>query len=123
MIEIPVHLHDADRTLTKYGQWAKDRMTFGRCGSAEGRYRSTDVHHGVAAPVVLIADWSAADVQRSLNVVPETYRRILTAWYVPGRGQQRRMRMVRKGVHRDQFANLLLDALTMFKNVHRSISV
>lgn len=120
---IPPHLHEADLLLTKYGQWAKDRPSFGRCGSAEGRYRSTDVHVGVAAPVVLIADWSAADVQRSLNGVPEQYRVLLTAWYVPGRGQGRKLRLMRKTIPKVQWESLFVDALTMFKNIHRNKNI
>lgn len=117
---IPPHLHDADQLLTKYGQWAKDRPSYRRCGSAEGRYRSTDVHHGVAAPVVLIADWSAAKVQRALNGVPETHRLLLTTWYVPSRGQGRKLRLMRKTIPKVQWEGMFLDALTIFRNVHNA---
>jgi len=105
--------------LTAYGKWAKDRPSFARCGSAEGRYRSTDVHHGAAVPVVLIADWSAADVQRSLNQVPEGHRRLLTAWYVPSRGQGAKLRQLRKSAGLAQLRQALIEGLQMFSNIHR----
>lgn len=115
---IPTYLSEADKALTAYGRWAKDRPSYGRCGSAEGRYRSTDVHHGATAPVVLIADWSAAEVQASLNRLPEKTRYLLTAWYVPGHGQQRRLRKARRGTKPDRFTELLIEALQAFNREH-----
>jgi len=117
--ELPSHLHDADRLLMAYGKWSRDRPAYGRCGSAEGRYRSTDVHHGAVVPVVVIPDWSAAEVQRSLNAMPERWRLVLTAWYVPSRAQQARIRRIKRGMGWAQFREMLCDALTMFRNIHR----
>lgn len=62
-------------------------------------------------------DFRAADVQRALIQLPEPERRLLTAWYVPKRGQVREIRqLVRSHRGWTGFSDALAQALTMFRN-------
>ncbi len=83
--ELPVGLRDADERLTRYGHWAKDRAKRHCCGSAEGRYRSTQDDQDRQPPEVLQHIDEALACQRALARVPELERKVLTILYVPQR--------------------------------------
>lgn len=83
-MRIPNELKDADMLLTKYGRWAMDRFKKQHCISAEHMYNIPN-SPGYTGPEVLIPDFRAMDVQRTLNLVPLQYRRVLQAQYIPQR--------------------------------------
>lgn len=83
--DIPSDLQDADERLTRYGRWAMDRMRRHRCGSAEGRYRSTQDDLDRQPAEVLLHIDEALACQRALARVPELERRVLSILYVPQR--------------------------------------
>lgn len=115
--EIPHHLLEVDRVMTAFGRWAMDRWAPRQCGSAEGNFRSSEVFAGLPQREILMRDFRAADVQRALIQLPELERRLLTAWYVPKRGQVREIRqLVRSHRGWPGFSDALARALTMFRN-------
>ncbi len=83
--DIPPGLVDADERLTRYGRWAMDRQRRRTCGSAEGRYRSTQDDQDRQPPEVLQHIDEALACQRALARVPELERKVLTILYVPQR--------------------------------------
>ena len=83
--ELPPNLVEADERLTRYGRWAMDRLRRHRCGSAEGRYRSTQDDQDRQPPEVLQHIDEALACQRALARVPELERKVLTILYVPQR--------------------------------------
>lgn len=36
--DLPQELHEADQILKRYGNWARPKLKYEHCGSAEGRY-------------------------------------------------------------------------------------
>ncbi len=119
-MHIPSDLRDADLLLAKYGRWAMDRFRKQHCASAEHRYRPpVSLDNREEPREILIADFHAMDVQRALQAVPQQYRRVLQAQYIPGRlpvaAQRRMLRLTQKtwdGSH--------LAGLRMFWNVWRA---
>ena len=83
--EIPESLVEANQRLERYGRWAMDRNRRQRCGSAEGRYRSTQDDQDRAPSEVLMHIDEALACQRALARVPELERKVLTILYVPQR--------------------------------------
>lgn len=83
--DIPLGLREADELLTRYGQWARDRMHRRRCGSAEGRYRAPANDDDRQPREVLQPDFEALRCQRALARVPELERVVLAVLYVPQR--------------------------------------
>lgn len=87
--EIPADLADSDEALTRYGRWASDRGSRNRrCGSAEGRYRSTGweaVERRRAPPPLAMPPDQAMLVQRALARVPDLQRVVLAIIYIPHR--------------------------------------
>ena len=83
-LTIPTELKDADEQLHKYGSWAQDRFKKQHCASIEHKYHAPKQYE--EEPMIpFIADFHAADIQRSLNLVPIIYRRVLHAHYIPQR--------------------------------------
>jgi len=82
-MRIPSDLQEADRLLVKYGRWAMDRFKKQHCASVEHKYKPPKLED--EPKEVLIADFDAMDVQRTLNLVPLQYRRVLQAEYIPQR--------------------------------------
>jgi len=85
-MRIPSDLQEADRILTSYGRWAMDRWKKQHCASIEHRYvppRDSETRREPRE--VLMPDFSAIDVQRTLLRVPLQYGRVLQAEYIPGR--------------------------------------
>jgi len=115
----PANLEDADATLTAFARWQRmGGRSRGRCGSAEGRYRSTDVHVGAAVPVVLIPDWSAAEVQRALVACPEQERTLLALWYSGHVARLAKMRRLAKWSS-EETSRRLDSALAVFDSHYR----
>jgi hypothetical protein len=83
--DIPPGLVDADERLTRYGLWAMDRHRRRTCGSAEGRYRSSQDDQDRQPREVLQHIDEALACQRALARVPELERKVLTILYVPQR--------------------------------------
>ena len=83
--QIPLNLHEADDRLTRYGRWAMERLRRRQCGSAEGRYRSTQDEQDRQPAEVLMHIDEALACQRALARVPELERKVLTILYVPQR--------------------------------------
>ena len=84
-LDVPVELRQAEELLEKYGRWAQDRYRKQRCASAEGKYQPppSTRNRDDETMIPFIPDWSAMQVQRALQVVPEQFRRVLFAIYVP----------------------------------------
>ena len=115
----PRHLEDADAVLTAFARWQRmGGRGRGRCGSAEGRYRSTDVHHGAPVPLAVIPDWSAEQVQRALVACPEAERTLLAAWYANHHAKLRNLRR-QAGWSGDQLFWRLTMALEAFDANYR----
>lgn len=98
-MRIPEDLKEADEQLHKYGQWAQDRFQKQHCASIEHKYRAPKQYE--EEPMQgFIADFHAIDVQRTLNLVPLQYRRVLHAQYIPQRlppvAHRRMMRLTPK---------------------------
>lgn len=117
---LPTDLREADDVLAKYGRWALGGQGQGRCGSAEGRYQSDEVHaredREIREP--MIADWSAMDVQRALCRVPERFRKVLQAHYIQRRNQmwitRRQLRLTAK-----TWSETRIAGVRMFWNIYR----
>ena len=81
-VKLPQELQAASRVLAQYGRWAQDRYKKQHCASIEHRYQSPDLE---PRPEPFVPDFHAMDVQRTLNLVPLQYRRVLHAQYIPQR--------------------------------------
>lgn len=107
---LPSDLHEADELLEKFGRWAQDRYKKQRCASAEGLYRSPDFWNDGDLPMPLMAEFRAMDVQRALLLVPQRYRRVLHAHYIPQRlptdAQRKRMGVALNVWHDEHLAGL-----------------
>jgi len=84
--DIPQSLRQADQVLTLYGRWAMDKPVRRTCGSAEGRYvippvSDEDQRRTPRQPGLNVEERVAA--QRALARVPDIYRSVLAALYVP----------------------------------------
>lgn len=84
--DIPQSLRDADEVLSLYGRWAMDKPVRRTCGSAEGRYvippvDDDDQRRVPRQPGLNVEQRMAA--QRALARVPDIYRVVLVALYVP----------------------------------------
>lgn len=119
-LSVPVDLRHADELLEKYGRWAQDRYRKQRCASAEGEYRPPHTRTvDCDEPLVpFIPDWNAMRVQRSLQVVPMQYRRVLHAYYIPQKehpmAARRRLRLTASAWERSR-----LEGLRQFWNIYR----
>lgn len=82
---IPESLVEANDRLERYGRWAMDRNRRQRCGSAEGRYRSTQDDQDRAPSEVLMHIDEALACQRALARVPELERKVLGIIFIPQR--------------------------------------
>jgi hypothetical protein len=82
---VPDDLKQADRLLYQYGCWAQDRYKKQHCASIEHKYRAPPMWSEDEPMEPFIADFRAMDVQRTLNLVPIQYRRVLHASYIPQR--------------------------------------
>lgn len=84
-LEVPIELREAEAVLERYGRWAQDRYRKQRCASAEGKYQPPPIPgcRDDEPLTPFIPDWSAMQVQHALQVVPEQFRRVLFAIYVP----------------------------------------
>jgi hypothetical protein len=83
--DLPRHLWDADKILTRFGRWAMHRHHKRRCGSAEGHYRTPPNDDDRQPKELMLPPLDAMAVQRALSGVPERERIVLTVLYVPQR--------------------------------------
>ena len=117
--DIPSDLSQADALLTQYGQWARDRFTLRRCGSAEGRYRSFQDDEDRAPKEALQHIDDALRCQRALARVPERERTVLAILYVPQRlpiEAQLRINRIPPRLCRERH----LQGLRMFDNIFKN---
>lgn len=120
--DIPSDLSHADELLTQYGQWARDRFTRRRCGSAEGRYRSFQDDEDRAPRDVQQHIDDALRCQRALARVPERERTVLAILYVPQRlpiEAQLRIKMIPPRLCRERH----LQGLRMFENIYSKLNL
>lgn len=117
--DIPSDLSQADALLTQYGQWARDRFTRRRCGSAEGRYRSFQDDEDRVPKEALQHIDDALRCQRALARVPERERTVLAILYVPQRlpiEAQLRINRIPPRLCRERH----LQGLRMFDNIFKN---
>ncbi len=85
--EVPETLRQADATLHLYGRWAMHRWKPQRCGSAEryylGERTDADFDPRREPRETLMPGHEAVKVQRALYQVPEPFRVVLQALYIP----------------------------------------
>lgn len=118
-MRIPQELQEADILLAKYGRWAMDRWKQQHCASIEHRYvPPRDVEARREPREELIADFSAMDVQRTLQLVPIQYRRVLQAEYIPQR-LPRGYFMRHLKLTKSTWDGTLIAGLRMFYNNYR----
>ena len=86
--EVPQELHATEELLARYGQWAKDKFVYRRCGSAEGAYRppadQDDDPRRTPRPAKSSID-EIMRVHRALCSLPDRERIVLHILYVPRR--------------------------------------
>lgn len=82
---VPMELKEADELLEAYGRWAHDRYRKQHCASAEGRYRAPPNDLDREPKQFIQSDFSAMQVQRALQGVPDLQRAVLHILYVPKR--------------------------------------
>lgn len=118
--DIPPTLQEADERLTRYGRWAMDRQRRRTCGSAEGRYRSTQDDQDRAPKEVLLHIDEALACQRALARVPELERKVLAILYVPQqhRSIELQLRLARISARSCQERHLR--GLRMFDNLFKN---
>lgn len=90
--DLPLGLHEADALLASYGRWANRRGGPGRCGSAEGMYRSpqNDEDRQPKEPQMQALD--AERCQRALCTLPMMTLLVIQWLYVDASGLQAKMR-------------------------------
>jgi hypothetical protein len=118
---IPADLNETDERLTRYGRWAMDRQRRRSCGSAEGRYRSTQDDQDRQPPEILQHIDEALACQRALARVPELERKVITILYIPRKlpvEAQLRMAHIPPRLCQERH----LRGLRMFDNIFKSHS-
>lgn len=113
----PPDLREAEALLIRHGQWAQDRYKKRRCASAEGMYVPPPTREDQLMPS-LMPDFDAMKVERSIRLVPEQYRRVLKAVYIPQR--EHPMAAMRKfGIHRSLWELTRVQGIRMFWNIYK----
>jgi hypothetical protein len=116
--DIPPSLREADELLARFGRWAMHRHKKQRCASAEGMYPIPPNDDSRLPKEILLTDFDAMGVQRSLSKVPDVQRVVLEVLYVPRRWPvEAQMRRLRIPPRLSQDRHLV--GLRMFDNIRR----